>query len=59
MTPGSTETPGFPRHVATSRPSRQYMGSEIEVLVVGNFLLYKEEQDPAPKINHQDQFESD
>jgi carbamoyltransferase len=38
---------------------RCFMGSEIEVLVVGNCLLHKEEQDPALKINYQDQFESD
>jgi carbamoyltransferase len=35
------------------------MGSEIEVLVVGNCLLLKEEQDPALKIDYKDDFELD
>ncbi|WP_186420647.1 carbamoyltransferase [Bosea sp. CS1GBMeth4] len=38
---------------------RCFMGSEIELLVVGNCLLRKEEQDPALKLNYQDAFELD
>src|SRR5690242_1466255 len=38
---------------------RCFMGSEIEVLVVGNCLLLKEEQDPALKIDYKDDFELD
>jgi len=44
---------------STADAFRCFMGSEIEVLVVGNCLLHKEEQDPLLKINYQDQFESD
>jgi carbamoyltransferase len=35
------------------------MGSEIEVLAVGNCYLKKEEQDPALRIDYKDQFELD
>ena len=35
------------------------MGTEIEVLVVGNCLLRKEDQDPALKLNYQQSFELD
>ncbi|TVR10340.1 MAG: hypothetical protein EA385_04305 [Salinarimonadaceae bacterium] len=38
---------------------RCFMGSEIEVLAVGNCLLVKEEQDPALKLDYKDAFELD
>ena len=38
---------------------RCFMGSEIEVLVVGNCILLKEEQNPALKIDYKDDFELD
>ena len=38
---------------------RCFMGSEIEVLVVGNCFLEKERQDPALKIDYKDTFEPD
>jgi carbamoyltransferase len=38
---------------------RCFMGSEIEVLVAGNCLLRKEEQDPALRRDHRDAFELD
>ncbi|QQS11343.1 MAG: carbamoyltransferase [Rhodospirillales bacterium] len=38
---------------------RCFMGSEIEVLVVGNCLLLKEEQDPALKLDYKDAFDLD
>lgn len=38
---------------------RCFMGSEIELLAVGNCLLRKEEQDPALKLNYKDAFELD
>ncbi len=38
---------------------RCLMGTEIEVLVVGNCLLLKEEQDPALKVDYKDRFELD
>lgn len=38
---------------------RCFMGSEIELLVVGNCLLRKNEQDPALKLNYKDAFELD
>src|SRR5262249_15860091 len=38
---------------------RCFMGNDIELLVVGNCMLRKSEQDPALKINYQHQFEPD
>jgi carbamoyltransferase len=38
---------------------RCFMGSEIEVLVVGNCILHKEEQDPTLKLDYKDRFELD
>jgi carbamoyltransferase len=35
------------------------MGTDIDVLVVGNAVLRKEQQDPALKINYKDEFELD
>jgi carbamoyltransferase len=35
------------------------MGSEIDVLVVGNCLLKKEDQDPALKLDYKNAFELD
>jgi carbamoyltransferase len=36
-----------------------FMGTEIEVLVVGNCFLLKEDQDPALKLDYKDAFELD
>jgi carbamoyltransferase len=38
---------------------RCFMGTEIEVLAVGNCFLKKEEQDPALKLNYETAFELD
>ena len=38
---------------------RCFMGSEIEVLVVGNCLLREEDQDPALKLDYKNAFELD
>jgi carbamoyltransferase len=38
---------------------RCFMGSDIEVLVIGNCLLRKEEQDPALKLDYKEAFELD
>ena len=38
---------------------RCFMGSEIEVLVVGNCFLSKDQQDPALKIVYKDDVELD
>lgn len=38
---------------------RCFMGTEIELLAVGNCLLRKEEQDPALKLDYKNQFELD
>jgi carbamoyltransferase len=38
---------------------RCFMGTEIEVLVIGNCYLSKEEQDPALKLDYADAFEFD
>ena len=38
---------------------RCFMGSDIEVLVVGDCFLKKEDQDPALKLDYKDAFELD
>jgi carbamoyltransferase len=38
---------------------RCFMGTEIEVLVAGNCVLQKEQQDPAKKLDYKDAFELD
>ncbi len=38
---------------------RCFMGTEIEVLVVGNCFLIKDDQDPALKTDYKDAFELD
>ena len=38
---------------------RCFMGTEIDMLVVGNAVLRKDDQDPALKIDYKDQFEVD
>jgi carbamoyltransferase len=38
---------------------RCFMGSEIEVLVAGNCLLRKEDQDPALRLDYRNAFEAD
>ena len=38
---------------------RCFMGTEIEMLVVGNCILRKEEQDPALRDDYKDAFELD
>ena len=35
------------------------MGTEIDMLVVGNCVLRKEQQEPGLKINYEDTFEPD
>jgi carbamoyltransferase len=35
------------------------MGTELDLLVVGNSMLRKQDQDPTPKISHKDKFELD
>ncbi len=36
-----------------------FMGTEMDVLVIGNCVMYKEEQDPALALDYKDQFELD
>jgi carbamoyltransferase len=38
---------------------RCFMGSEIDTLVVGNFFLRKEDQDPALLLDYRDRFDPD
>ena len=38
---------------------RCFMGTELDVLVVGNCILRKEDQDPALKLDYSDNFELD
>jgi len=38
---------------------RCFMGSEIEMLAIGNCLLYKDEQDPALKLDYKNAFDLD
>ena len=36
-----------------------FMGCEMEVLIVGNLILYKEDQDPTLIVDYKDAFELD
>jgi carbamoyltransferase len=38
---------------------RCFMGTDIDILVVGNCLLKKEEQDPTLKIDYKSSFQLD
>ena len=38
---------------------RCFMGSEIDALVVGNYFLQKEDQDPALRLDYRDRFDPD
>jgi carbamoyltransferase len=38
---------------------RCFMGSDIEMLVVGNSILHKDQQDPSLKLDYKDKFELD
>jgi carbamoyltransferase len=38
---------------------RCFMGTDIDLLVVENSVLHKDEQDPALRVNYNDQFELD
>ncbi len=38
---------------------RCFMGTELDLLAVGNYLLFKEDQDPALKLDYSDAFERD
>jgi carbamoyltransferase len=38
---------------------RCFMGTELDLLVVGNYLLKKQEQDPELRVSYEDQFELD
>ena len=38
---------------------RCFMGTEMDILAVGNCLLYKEDQDPSLKLDYKSQFELD
>lgn len=50
---------GEPIVCTASDAFRCFMGSEIELLVVGNCLLRKEVQNPALKLDYKDAFELD
>ena len=50
---------GEPIVCAPEDAFRCFMGSDIEVLVVGDCYLQKEDQDPALKLNYKDAFELD
>jgi carbamoyltransferase len=36
-----------------------FMGTELDVLAVGNYLLFKEQQDESLKLNYEDRYELD
>ncbi|RDJ25386.1 hypothetical protein DWF00_15695 [Bosea caraganae] len=50
---------GEPIVCSASDAFRCFMGSEIELLVVGNSVLRKEEQDPGLKLDYKESFELD
>ena len=51
--------PGFDRRFSKGTSFVTDMGTEIDLLVVGNSILRKEEQNPALKIDYKDRFELD
>ena len=38
---------------------RCFMGTELDVLAVGNFVLFKDEQDDGLKMNYEQRYELD
>ncbi|HEU4838491.1 MAG TPA: carbamoyltransferase [Micavibrio sp.] len=38
---------------------RCFMGCDLDVLAIGNYILYKEQQDPALRHDHKNSFEAD
>lgn len=36
-----------------------FMGTEMDVLVVGNYMLYKDQQDETLKENYEERYELD
>ena len=38
---------------------RCFMGTELDVLAIGNYLLYKTEQNPTLKDNYEEKYELD
>jgi carbamoyltransferase len=35
------------------------MGTELDVLAIGNYILFKDEQDPKLKENYEERYELD
>jgi carbamoyltransferase len=50
---------GEPIVCAPEDAFRCFMGTDIEILVVGNYFLRKEEQDPSLKLDYKNAFELD
>lgn len=50
---------GEPIVCSPSDAFRCFMGTDLDVLVVGNFVLYKNEQDHASKVNYESNYELD
>jgi carbamoyltransferase len=36
-----------------------FMGTDLDILVINNFILYKEHQDPSLRLNYKDNFQLD
>ena len=47
---------GEPIICTPSDACKCFMGTEMDVLAVGNFILYKEQQDPALKENYEERY---
>jgi carbamoyltransferase len=46
--------------VCTSEDAfRRFVGTELDLLVVGNSMPRKQDQDPALKVSYKDEFELD
>jgi carbamoyltransferase len=50
---------GEPIVCAPSDAFRCFMGTDIDMLVIGNCILYKKDQNPALRINYEGKFEND
>lgn len=50
---------GEPMVESPSDAFRCFMGTELDLLVVGNYIMYKHEQDPELKLDYRDAHEKD
>ena len=50
---------GEPIICAPADAFKCFMGTELDILAIGNFILFKEEQDESLKENYEERYELD